>query len=170
MTNTLILKKAAVKSAAFLLLSSLSVTLPFVFHLAGWNTLTLLPIFTAVLIAAVYLDPVTALLVAVAAPLLNHLITGMPAVAPVPVMQMLLLELIVLSLSASYLKWKKVPVIILLAVSMILARVVSMIFIPFSSSLSLTGWFQTRITGLPGTILNPLVVSLIYLISSRWKK
>lgn len=170
MEKAFILHPVLKKSLAFLGLSALSVALPFVMHLAGLNGMIFLPIYFAVIIAALFLDPVTAVLVGLSTPFLNYLVTGMPAFAPVPMLPMLVLELTVLSLLLWFLKSKNVPVMIALITSVIAARIVSVVFVPFFEPLTLQLWLNFRLMGLPGTILNSVLGFGVFQLINKWKK
>lgn len=68
------------------LLIGSSILLPIIAHLFAWPVLRLLPMFWGVLIAGMVYGWVGGLIAAVAAPLLNHVLTGMPAAAILPAM------------------------------------------------------------------------------------
>jgi hypothetical protein len=80
------------------------VMLPILVHLVPFRGSTplgayLLPMFIAPLVGAFYISPVGLLVAALAAPLLNHVLTGMPSL---PTMYLLMGELAIFSLLLSW--------------------------------------------------------------------
>ncbi len=72
---------------------ALGVLIPYVFHVTGVGGAVFLPMHIPVLLGAVVLSPLLAALVGILSPVLSHLVTGMPPLAPVPVMPLMVIEL-----------------------------------------------------------------------------
>lgn len=72
---------------------ALGVLVPYIFHVTGIGGAVFLPMHLPVLLGAVLLSPGLAALVGVLSPVLSHLVTGMPALAPVPIMPLMVIEL-----------------------------------------------------------------------------
>lgn len=72
---------------------ALGVLIPYVFHVTGVGGTVFLPMHIPVLLGAVVLGPGLAALVGILSPVLSHLVTGMPAIFPVPIMPLMVIEL-----------------------------------------------------------------------------
>lgn len=79
-----------VKGAMFI---ALGVLLPQAFHLAGGGGPVFLPMHIPVLLAGFLAGPITGLYVGILTPILSHLVTGMPPVAPIPMLPIMIFEL-----------------------------------------------------------------------------
>ena len=87
--------------------------LPQVFHLIPQGGIIFSPLSLVILVGAYKFGWKTGLLAAVASPLVNHLLTGMPATAVLPVMTMKLAVLaLVAGLSAQHFKTVSLPLLI----------------------------------------------------------
>ncbi len=131
---------------------ALSVAVPFFFHLAGLSGEVFLPIFTVLVIGSFYTDSSVLIGAALLIPLINTLLTGMPAVRPVPMMPLLTVEMAFTALAAGALR--KRPLAVRLVLPLALGRLMSLPVILFASGLSLSWWSGRFITGIPGMLLN----------------
>ena len=146
------------------LLGALAIILPLGAHAAGVSGVMLLPMHLPVLIGGFLLDPVTALLVAVVAPVVNFLITGMPPLQP-PILIVMLFELAGYALTASLLtrhtRWR-VEVILLLSMlagRLLLAAAVAGVAPLFGWPVHAWGYVSGAVvTGLPGLLLQFILI------------
>lgn len=81
--------KNIIKGALF---TALGVLLPYLFHLLGAGPM-FLPMHIPVLLAGLLVGPITGLYVGIITPILSHLLTGMPPMAPVPMLAIMIFEL-----------------------------------------------------------------------------
>ncbi|HBD92776.1 MAG: hypothetical protein A2015_08765 [Spirochaetes bacterium GWF1_31_7] len=151
------------KSLYFVLFLSISVIIPFLFHLSGINGTVFIPIYIAVVIAALTLDPVSAVFLGIITPLANNILTGMPAHAPMPMLQMLIVELMVVTLIISLLRKTSINLLFIIPISLIIARLSSIIFVPFVNTLSIQSFLNQRLISLPGMVVC-VVISFIYIV------
>ena len=90
-----------------------NLVLPQVFHLIPQGGIIFSPLSFVILVGAYKFGWKTGLLAAVASPLVNHLLTGMPATAVLPVMTMKLAVLaLVAGLAAQHFKTVSLPLLI----------------------------------------------------------
>ena len=90
-----------------------NLVLPQVFHLIPQGGIIFSPLSLVILVGAYKFGWKTGLLAAVASPLVNHLLTGMPATAVLPVMTMKLAVLaLVAGLAAQHFKTVSLPLLI----------------------------------------------------------
>jgi niacin transporter len=167
MNLTLGPRKAA--HAAFYL--ALAIVLPIAFHQFGVAGRIFLPMHIPVLICGFVVGPAAGALVGLAAPLLSHLLTGMPPLYAVPLMS-LELPLYGIAAGIAYLKLR-LNIYLALLIAMIAGR------LAFGLGLFALGRFidlpygpaeffaagGTLVTGLPGIVLQiiiipPLVVAI----------
>jgi len=85
------------------LLVAIGVALPQVFHLAGGAGPVFLPMHIPVLLAGLLVCPWAGLYVGFLAPLISHFATGMPPLAPIPMLILMLVELPVMGVTAAWL-------------------------------------------------------------------
>jgi xanthosine utilization system XapX-like protein len=78
------------KGALFI---ALGVSIPQLFHSIGMGSV-FLPMHIPVLLAGLLVGPITGLYVGILTPILSYLLTGMPPVAPVPMMPIMVFELL----------------------------------------------------------------------------
>ncbi len=154
---------------------SISVVMPTVFHFAGpQGGKMFLPLFWGVALAAVVLDFGYALSVAMIAPLLSNIISGMPAV---PMLYFMLVELIIYAAVLNFIKRKiYLPIAVLL--SLIISRAgyivtVSLAGLIFELPAGFVG-LGVLLSGvavsLPGIAAQTVIIPLIYKIYGRvWK-
>ena len=138
-----------------------SAAIPQLFHLLGVSGAVFLPIYTAVLLAALFVHALAAVLVAALTPLVNHLLSGMPAAAPLPMLQILTGELLVLALLLSFLK--RMPVPLRLLVALAAARAVGLLFVPFHERVTMDWWLGMLQRGIPGLLIQFAVGYLSWL-------
>lgn len=147
------------------LILGLSILAPNLYHMLGMKGVIFLPIFLGTVVACYTLSFKMAMLVAGAAPLLNYLMTGMPPVSPMPMLQILTFEGLVLAGSLYTLKNKHMVFGPLAAI--LIARVSTLSLVFFYSGVTLDFWRNGFIMGLPGIALNlTLAVILSKLVKS----
>ena len=148
------------------LLIALGIVLPQLFHVFGQDAgRAFLPMHIPILLAGLLIGPYWGMCVAIAAPILSSLITGMP---PVPMLYFMLIELIVYSIVAGLLSGK-VNIYINLVITLICGRIAyglslvvavqlfGMTF-PFASTVA---FFTGIATGLPGIAIQLFFIPLI---------
>ncbi len=69
-----------------------AILLPILFHAFSIPGTIFLPIYLSILIASYWLNPFAALALAGLIPVANYLLTGMPPIVPLPMLQILILE------------------------------------------------------------------------------
>lgn len=136
------------------LIISLSLAAPYLFHLAGLKGDVFLPIFLGVVLASQYLKSVEVVGVALLAPLANHILTGMPSRAPLPILQVLTLEAVILGMAAIYLRRKAFKPLLRVGIPILLGRISSVILVFLYPTLYLELWAANLILGVPGMLLN----------------
>lgn len=153
---------------------AIGILLPMLFHALGLGGPVFLPMHIPVIIFGAFLSPVLALLVGMLTPLLSALITGMPIIFPIaPIM---ILELGIYGLVMSLLLYKKKDVkitkfIISLLIAMVAGRVAAGIAVfllvnlagaklPANPLIFIKG---AIITGLPGLIIQIIIMPLLYM-------
>lgn len=103
---------------------ALGVLLPQVFHLVGGAGPAFLPMHIPVLLSGFLVNPITGLYVGILTPILSHLITGMPPIAPIPMLPIMIFELSTYGFIAGILYNKlKMNVFISLAGAMLAGRI-----------------------------------------------
>ncbi len=140
---------------------TMSVAYPFLFHLFGINGKVFLPIFLFVVLGANYLDFKTIFSIAIFVPLLNFLFTGMPIIAPYPILQLLTLELAMFVIFLQVFKKTIGLNFISRVISFLFARISSLVLILFYSKLTFSFWFANFRIGIVGILINLLIVELI---------
>ena len=143
------------------LIISLSLAAPYLFHLAGLKGDVFLPIFLGVVLASQYLKSVGVIGIALLTPLANHIFTGMPSRAPLPMLQILTLEAAVLGMSALYFRRKTSKHLLRTGIPFLLGRTSSIILVFFYPGLSLDLWIRNFILGVPGMILNTALILMV---------
>jgi riboflavin transporter FmnP len=151
-------------SALFL---ALALVLPIGFHAFGIAGRMFLPMHIPVLLAGFLVGPASGLLVGLFAPLLSHLMTGMPPSYAVPLMS---LELLMYGLISGlfYRKWR-MNLYLALILAMILGRLMfglglfvlgMFIKLPYSAAF----FFSSAgpiLTGLPGIVLQLFLIPIL---------
>ncbi|MGI6574388.1 MAG: ECF transporter S component [bacterium] len=148
------------------LLVALGVLLPMTVHITGVGGTILLPMHIPIFFAGVILGPSLAVLVGVLTPIISTLLTGMPPVAPMPMLQLMIVELAVYGWAMGYLcRILRLNIWLALLGAMIAGRialglavvVIAPLFIaaPINPIVYLQG---AIVTGLPGIILQLLIV------------
>jgi hypothetical protein len=152
MNNTKTATRIGAHALALSAILALSVAVPFFFHLAGLSGHVFLPIFSVLVIGSFYASPSVLTGAALLVPLLNTLITGMPALEPVPMMPLLTVEMVFTALAAGALR--KRSTLLRLALPLTLGRVMSLPFVLIASGLSPSWWAGHFTAGIPGMFLN----------------
>ncbi len=107
------------------LLVALGVIIPQIFHLIGGRATgtIFMPMHIPVLLAGFLIGPITGLYVGILAPVLSYLFTGMPPIAPVPILPMMIFELAIYGLVSGILYNKlKINLFVSLIGAMIAGR------------------------------------------------
>lgn len=152
---------------------ALGVIFPQIIHLAfgpGLGSI-LLPMHIPVILSGFFCGPLFGLLVGLSCPLLSFLITGMP---PAPLFGLMMVELAVYGAAAGLLyNVLKINHLVSLILAMICGRLAFAFTIFISANLLMIklpkfiNAFQATITGLPGIIIQLLLIPTILTISKR---
>lgn len=153
------------------LLLAIGIILPSIFHTTGMPGTVFLPMHIGVLLGGFLLPPSLAFLLGAMTPILNNLITGMPALFPMVLI--MTFELGVYGYIASILHRKlKASILLSLIISMIIGRLVAGIIVFFLVILftvqmdPIVFVKAAVITGLPGIIIQMILIpTLIYAIN-----
>jgi len=152
---------------------ALGVIIPFVFHQIALAGRVFLPMHIPVLLAGIFVGPLSGMFVGLSCPVISFFLTGMPPPYAVPLMS---LELAAYGIS--------IGIIIKLVKSTILALLFSMIVgrLAFALGLFIFGLFLALpygpkeyikisvITGLPGIILQLILIPLLVISFHRAKR
>jgi hypothetical protein len=140
------------------------VVLPFLIHLVPYSGTAplgaiLLPMYVALLAGAFYTSPVGLAAASLAAPLLNHFLTGMPAL---PNLYVVTLELMVFSLVVSWLKIKGRQSLGFSSLAFLFAKLVAylpavLVFKQHASLAHFGGYLTGLATAFPGILILLLV-------------
>ncbi len=158
--------KKLTRGALFL---ALGIVLPQVFHLIGGPAAgtTFLPMHIPVLLAGMLVCPWAGLYVGVLSPLISHFLTGMPPLAPMPILILMMVELPVMGLAAGLLYRKlKLHILISLPVAMLLGRIaLGLAFMALTGiiGLQLPVGMWAYVTGAVTTGLPVIVIQLLLL-------
>lgn len=148
-------------------LVALGVILPQLFHIFGPQAgQVFLPMHIPVLLAGILVGPYWGLAVALIAPILSSVITGMPAV---PMLYFMLFELVTYAVVAGILSDKKANIYLNLAVTLICGRIanglamviavnVFKLSFPFANT---AAFFGGVAKGLPGIVIQLVLIPLI---------
>lgn len=170
--NALVLnnRKIIAKSITAFTAVICAVALPQLFHLAGIVSGTgaavgaaFLPMHIPVLLAGLLAGQWAGLTAGLLSPVLSFAISGMPAAALLPFMTV---ELAAYGLLAGLLSYSRLPVTVQLIISMAAGRLAKAlsIFIAvsfFSSQASVLSVWESTVAGLPGIILQLVVIPLL---------
>lgn len=150
---------------------ALGVVLPQAFHLVGGPTMgqVFLPMHLPVLLAGLLVCPWAGLYVGFFSPLISHLLTGMPSVAPMPILLLMLAELPLMGVAASLLYRRlRLNILLSLPVAMLVGRVATgtmFLLLTLVMGLSPSGMWPylsaAVIAGLPGIALQLVLVPLL---------
>lgn len=155
------------------LLLAIGVIIPYIFHMSGIAGTIFLPMHIPVLLGGFLLPPQLAFVLGALTPLLNTLLSGMPALFPVSIIMVVELGFYGLITSLLYRKFR-LPSIFTLIISMIVGRLMAgamvyLLAIFFSGDLPPVfldpmKFIITGIaTGLPGIIIQLILIpTLIY--------
>ena len=155
------------------LLLAIGVIIPYIFHMTGIAGTIFLPMHIPVLLGGFLLPPPLAFILGALTPLLNSLVSGMPALFPMAIIMMIELGFYGLITSLLYRKLR-LPSILTLIISMIVGRLMAglMVFllaIFFSGDLApafldpIAFMITGLATGLPGIIIQLILIpTLIY--------
>ena len=159
--NSLVFKKNLLAVGNITLTVITATVIPYVYHLLNLTGNIYLPIYLAVLVGSFIFSTPQIIIIALLTPLANYLISGMPQLSPFPMLQILTIELIVLSLTSLYVKKTKLPLIIQIIISILAARLSSILLILFSSTITFNWWSNHILISIPGIILNSILCYLI---------
>lgn len=145
----------------FLIISLMiiSVASPLLTHAMGIKGTEFLPIFFALSLSSGILSTSLMITLAVAAPVLNSVITGMP---PIPVLYFLMFEGVVFSLLIIAGRKLDISFYILVILSFIIARFSSIALLPLFDTVTLKMWFFAILNGYKGIIVNIIFASALY--------
>lgn len=155
------------------LLLAIGVIIPSIFHTTGIPGTVFLPMHISVLLAGFLLPIPLAFLVGVLTPLLNSLITGMPAIFPMMVIMMVELGFYGLIASLLY-RRLRMPSLISLIISMILGRLVAgvtvfLLIVLFTVQMDPVTFIKVGVlTGLPGIIIQLILIPVLMHIINRY--
>ncbi|MCA9732508.1 MAG: ECF transporter S component [Deferribacteres bacterium] len=143
---------------------ALAIIFPMLFHMIGLGS-TFLPMFLPIMLAGIFLTWKYAVTVAILAPIISYLMTGMPPIVP-PVLPIMLVELglIALSLSLLYVHydftiWLALPVAIAIDRFVLWLAVVAIApLLGFDHPLFSIGLVMS---GIPGILMQLIVIPLI---------
>lgn len=144
-----------------------AILLPILFHAFSIPGTIFLPIYLSILIASYWLNPFAALALAGLTPVANYLLTGMPPIVPLPMLQILIFEMVFLSASVTLLKRTTIAIGFQLVLAVLLTRAFSLLLLPFFGNVSFIWWWSNFLMGVPGVIMN---VALAYLIVGKLYK
>lgn len=150
---------------------ALGVVLPQVFHLIGGQATgqMFLPMHIPVLLAGFLVCPWAGLYVGLLSPFISHLLTGMPPMAPVPILVLMSVELPLMGMMAGLLHRRlKLNIFVSLPVAMLAGRLgIAVAFMVLTSMAGLelgSLWAYVTgavVTGLPGIAMQLVLVPLL---------
>jgi len=151
---------------------ALGVIVPQVFHILGPTAgRAFLPMHIPVMFAGFFVGPVIGLITGVLAPVLSFLITGMPLI---PTLYFMIIELGAYGLSAGITFRKyKLNIYISLIISMLFGRLIYGLALLIAvnllgiSSLSNMSVIGATVTGLPGLIIQLVIIPAVVYIAER---
>lgn len=154
---------------------AMGIVLPSLFHLTGISGKVFLPMHIPALVAGFFISPPIAFLIGFITPYLNSLVTGMPPLFPMAVIMSF--EIGLYSLSASiYSKKTKLNTILSLILAMITGRIgggliayiLSTFFgVKIKALMFIKG---SILTGLPGIIIQLILIPIIVIALSKYNK
>ncbi len=148
---------------------ALAVILPQIFHLLGGAQLgrIFLPMHLPVFLAGMVVGPGAGFLVGVIAPVLSHLLTGMPALSP-PVLFLMMVELPAYGLVAGYLyRNKEQSLFTALLAAMVGGRLTMAVSAPYFFAggqfpITATAYVKgALVAGLPGLLLQLILIPVL---------
>lgn len=168
--------RLTVKGIATLVAIALAVALPELFHLLGRVTdmgtalgETFLPMHIAVFVVGLLAGPVAGLVTGLAAPAISFGLSGMPTVVMLPYM---MIELATYGGVCGLLANVKIPVILKLLIAQVAGRGLRAIAIvigayAFGSPVNVAVIWTSIVAGLPGLILQWIIIPLLMFYISR---
>ncbi|WP_312421276.1 ECF transporter S component [Anaerospora hongkongensis] len=153
------------KMGASAVFVAFGIILPIMFHFVGAIGSIFLPMHIPVLMAGLFLGPVSGFTVGVMAPMLSSLLTGMPPL--MPVLPLMTLELAVYGALSGYLyREHRLPLIVALITALIAGRVAAL-----AGVWGLANLLQVKLTllvyaagfakGLPGIVVQLIVIPFL---------
>lgn len=155
------------------LLLAIGIIVPSIFHMAGIPGNIFLPMHIPILLGGFLLPPMYAFLIGLLTPILNNLLTGMPAFFPMMVIMIFELGVYGLVASFSY-RRLKLPVLVSLIISMILGRivvggVVYGLVVLFGQKMNPVLFVEAAIiTGIPGIVIQIILVPILILAVNKY--
>jgi len=150
-----------------ILMASLTISslmFPLIIHTLGLRGTLYLPIFFSISLAASFMSFPKLLALSILSPTLNMILTGMPSP---PIYYFLLVECVALSVFIFLGRRLNINFYVIAFVSMILARLSSIILLPFFGAMTTEAWFNGIINGYRGIIINVLFAALFYVILKK---
>ena len=141
------------------------VILPIAFHFVGAMGPVFLPMHIPVLMAGLFLGPVSGLTVGVITPVLSSVLTGMPPL--IPILPLMVMELAVYGTVAGYLyQVRHLPLAVALITAMIAGRLAALVGVYglanlFHLKLTPMAYLAGLTAGLPGIAVQLIVVPLL---------
>ena len=147
---------------------ALGVLIPLLFHSIGAGPM-FLPMHIPVLLAGFLEGPVTGLYVGILAPVLSHLLTGMPPIAPIPMLPIMILELSTYGLVAGMLYNKlKINIFASLFGAMLSGRIayglmvyIMLVFFNIKMQGPIIAVIMAAETGIIGIIIQIIIIPVI---------
>ena len=147
---------------------ALGVLIPLLFHSIGTGPV-FLPMHIPVLLAGFLEGPVTGLYVGILAPVLSHLLTGMPPIAPIPMLPIMILELSAYGFIAGMLYNKlKINIFTSLLGAMLIGRIaygfmvyIMLVFFDIKMQNPIIAVIMAAKTGIIGIIVQIIVIPMI---------
>jgi len=158
---SLTIKKQAVFSLNYSLTVVAIMVVPYLFHLFDLPGQIFLPIYTAIVIAGFISSSQAIIIAAFTAPFFNYLVSGMPPIAPVPIMQFLTIELTFMAIISRLLNKNQMPLIVNISLVVIGGRLISGISFLFFSTTTFSWVANGIINSWPGMVINVLVPYII---------
>lgn len=156
---------------------TMSILLPIIFHSVGMiGGQIFLPMHIPVLLAGFLVGPFSGLIVGIISPILSSIFTGMPPM--MPILPIMVIELALYGLCTGYIFKKTKNAILSLIISMIIGRigaglVVFVLVRLFTVKLPLNSFIYIKgaiVTGVPGIIIQLILIPSIMLILNKRKK
>lgn len=156
--NSISIKRESIGTTALI---GISVVTPMVYHILGMRGIIYLPIFLGIVIGSHFMSPVSLLTIGFLSPVVNNLLTGMPSMAPYPMLQLLIFEGIVLALSIVRFRNSKLNPLLRIILPILIARLSVVLILPVVH-MGFSVWANNLFIGLPGITLNTAVSFIVY--------
>lgn len=153
------------KMGASAVFVAFGIVLPIMFHFVGAMGSIFLPMHIPVLMAGLFLGPISGLTVGVMTPILSSLLTGMPPL--MPVLPLMMLELAAYGTVSGYLyRERQLPLVVALIAALVVGRVAALVGV-----WGLANLLQLKLTvmvyaagfakGLPGIVVQLIAIPFL---------